>query len=162
MRRTPARRWGRREVTTVPYIAWVGAAGAAGGGLAFSGAISGGSAASMNLAAIRPIVVDIGGEGEILDAINIQGPWIFASGFGISRTQASLGQMQAAGNRFVVALNNALPFANGTISIVYTNSVPIGQGQSNFLGPLVQPSEIWRILTPIGVWINNGSAVPRP
>jgi hypothetical protein len=74
----------------------------------------------------------------------------------------TLSQLQQAGHQFVIANNTLLPFGSGSICQVVTNNVPIGQGQSTWLGSMIQPSEIWRILSQTGVWINNGVVVPRP
>jgi RHS repeat-associated protein len=109
-------------------------------------------------------VVNIGGEGEVSGAINFQGPWIFdPTNYAASATGQTLAEMQAAGNQFVVGSNSALPFAPGSVGTVITNGVPIGEGMSNWLGPLVQPSQIWQVLSPgVGQWINNGVVVPHP
>jgi RHS repeat-associated protein len=114
--------------------------------------------------------INIGGEGEIAGAINVNLPHIFSPGWGSSASGASLSQLQNQGAQFVIASNNALPFANQSVATVYTNNVPVfGQvvtGQtipySNYVGVTVQPSEIWRVLQPGGAWINNGSIMPHP
>jgi hypothetical protein len=68
--------------------------------------------------------------------------------YAASATGQTLAEMQAAGNQFVVGSNSALPFPPGSVGTVITNSTPIGEGMSNYLGPLVQPSQIWQVLSP--------------
>ncbi len=53
-----------------------------------------------------------------------------------------------------------LPFADHGIGTVITDNVPIGG--ATWLEPGVQPSDIWRILTPDGTWMNNGVPVVPP
>ena len=103
--------------------------------------------------------VNLGGEGEAAGALNVQGKWVLDEGWRASRAGQSLSELQAAGNKFVVADNTALPFANKSVDRVITNSVPIDR--TTFLGPGVQSSEVWRILKADGLWINNGKVVPR-
>ena len=73
-------------------------------------------------------VVNLGGEGEVAGAINQQPANALADGWGTSRTAVagkSLSELRAAGDSYVVADNTALPFADGSIDQVITNSVPI-------------------------------------
>jgi hypothetical protein len=106
-------------------------------------------------------VVNLGGEGEVPGAINVQGPWILDSNWVSSATGQSLGDLQAAGNQFVIVDNTALPFADNSVDTVITNNVPIDT--DTWLGPSAQSSEINRILAPGGTWINNGVVVsPGP
>ena len=72
----------------------------------------------------------------------------------------SLFELQAVGNQFVIADNTALPFADGSVDTVITNSVPIDV--DTWLAPGVQTSEVLRILAEDGIWINNGVVVPLP
>lgn len=110
--------------------------------------------------AAEEVVVNLGGEGEVAGALNVQGEWILDAAWQSSRGGKSLSELQAAGHDFVVAENTALPFANQSVDKVITNSVPIDH--STWLGPGVQSSEVWRILKEGGTWINNGKVVPRP
>src|SRR5574338_1546058 len=103
------------------------------------------------------VVVNLGGEGEAAGALNVQGKWVLDEGWRASRAGQSLPELQAAGNKFVVADNFALPFANNSVDRVITNSVPIDR--TTFLGPGVQSSEVWRNLKTDGLWINNGQVV---
>jgi RHS repeat-associated protein len=105
------------------------------------------------------VVVNLGGEGEVSGALNVQGKWVLDEGWRASRAGQSLPELQAAGHEFAVADNTALPFANQSVDRVITNSVPIDK--TTFLGPGVQSSEAWRILRTDGLWINNGKVVPR-
>jgi RHS repeat-associated protein len=98
-------------------------------------------------------VVNLGGEGEVLGAINVQVP-------GAMDGQLSAGtawDLQAAGNKVVIADNTALPFADQTVDTVVTNNVPLNT--NTWLGPSPQTSEINRILVPGGQWYNNGVAM---
>jgi RHS repeat-associated protein len=105
------------------------------------------------------IAVNLGGEGEVAGAINVQGPWALDLNFASSRTGQSLAELQAGGNQFVVASNTSLPFADQSVSTVITNNTPIDV--NTWLGPGVQSSEVNRILLGDGQWINNGSVVPK-
>jgi RHS repeat-associated protein len=118
------------------------------------------AAEAMAEAAGQDLVVNLGGEGEVPEAINVQGPWALENDWAASASGQSLSQLQAAGNQFVVANNTALPFADGSVNTVITNNVPIEV--NTWLGPGAQSSEIWRILAPGGTWINNGMVVPLP
>jgi hypothetical protein len=106
------------------------------------------------------VIVNLGGEGEVPDAINLQGSWALDPSWASSASGQSLSQLQSAGNQFVVADNTALPFADNSVSTVITNNVPIDT--NTWLGPGIQSGEIWRILAPGGTWINNGVVVPFP
>lgn len=108
-----------------------------------------------------PRVVNLGGEGEIAGAINQQIPAALNAGWGASRSAVagkSLAELRAMGDSYVVAENTALPFANGSIDRVVTNSVPIDV--NTVMGPGVQSSEIWRILKSGGDWLHNGQVMP--
>ena len=70
------------------------------------------------------IAVNLGGEGEVAGAINVQGPWALDLNFASSRTGQSLAELQAGGNQFVVASNTSLPFADQSVSTVITNNTP--------------------------------------
>ena len=78
--------------------------------------------------------------------------------WGASRSEVAgqtLSQLAANGDAYVVADNAALPFADGSVSTVYTNSVAIDG--TSFTGYAnVQSSESFRILASGGQWINNG------
>ena len=88
------------------------------------------------------------------NTINVQGPWVLELGWLSSETRLTLRELRLTGNQFVVASNQHLPFADGSIHTVITNNVPIDG--TTWLGPGIQTSEIWRILTPGAQWINNG------
>lgn len=106
------------------------------------------------------VLINIGGEGEVPGAINVQIPSIFEEGWASSASGQSLSELQAAGNQFVVADNTALPFAGSSVDTVITNNVPIDI--TTWQGSGVQSSEIIRILAEGGTWINNGAVVPLP
>ena len=100
------------------------------------------------------VIVNLGGEGEVPGAVNVQGRWALDDNFAISRTGQSLAESQAEGNIFVIMDNKSLSFPSTSVDVVITNSVPIDI--NTFLGPGVQTSEITRILGHGGIWINNG------
>jgi len=129
--------------------------GAAGGILGGLDAALGADAASGS-----GLVVNLGGEGEVGGAINQNLPVILDPGWASSASGQSLSDLQAAGNQFVVSSNTELPFATGSVQTVITNSVPVDF--DSFLGPGVQSSEVWRILSDEGVWLNNGVPVTPP
>lgn len=97
--------------------------------------------------------VNLGGEGEVPGAINVQGPWILEPGWRSSREGKTLKQLQSEGHLFVVSNNLKLPFATGALDEVVTNSVPVDM--TTFLGPGVQTSEVGRIIAKGGVWRHN-------
>lgn len=103
------------------------------------------------------LIVNLGGEGEVLGAINQQPPWAQSPNWISSRTKLTAAQMQAAGYVFVFCDNTALAFADDSVDVVYTNHVPIDVATP--FGPGVQRSEIRRILKSGGVWIRDGVPV---
>ena len=104
--------------------------------------------------------VNLGGEGEVPGAINVQGKWVLDADWLSSAAGQSLSELLAAGNQFVIAANTALPFADGSVDAAFTNNVPVDI--NTWLGPGVQTNEILRILAEGGIWINNGVVVPTP
>jgi hypothetical protein len=103
-----------------------------------------------------PVRVNLGGEGEVRGAINQQGRWVLDPGWTSSREGKTLQTLRADGHVFVISDNRFLPFRNGSVDEVFTNSVPI-DGRDTWLGPPVQSSEILRILKPGGRWFRNGT-----
>jgi hypothetical protein len=100
--------------------------------------------------------VNLGGEGEIPGVINQQPPWALLPGWRsttIGNRGKTIRELEVQGHQFVIAPNDALPFADESIDIIYTNSVPIDM--TTHLGPGVQTSEIRRILKPGSIWIRN-------
>ena len=102
----------------------------------------------------------MGGEGEVPQAINVQGRWALNADWASSAAGQSLSELRATGIRFVIADNTALPFASGSVDTVITNGVPVDT--NTWLGPGVRSSEIGRILAEGGTWIHNGAVVPLP
>src|SRR5262245_15741429 len=99
--------------------------------------------------------VNLGGEGEVPGGINQQGPWALDPSWRSSQEGKTLQELQAEGHQFVIADNTHLPFADGSVDEVITNSVPIDI--TTHLGPGVQTSEVLRILKPGGQWIHDGT-----
>src|SRR6187455_3186933 len=100
------------------------------------------------------VVLNLGGEGEILGVINQQGPWALDPSWRSSRDGKTLQEL-AKDHVFLICLNDPLPFPDNTVDVVHTESVPIDR--TTWLGPGVQSSEIKRILKPGGQWIDNGT-----
>jgi hypothetical protein len=100
------------------------------------------------------VALNLGGEGEIPDVINQQGPWALAPSWRSSRHGKTLQELVNDGHVFLIAPNTPLPFPDNSVDLVYTESVPIDT--TTWLGPGVQSSEIMRILKQGGQWIDNG------
>ena len=119
-------------------------------------------------------VVNIGGEGEVAGAINVQPPGALGAGWASAgRLPGSLGPgadtavpgglnlqelRTATGSQFVVADPKALPFADGSVPTVVTNGAPVDTPPTVY-GPSIDSAEINRILKPGGQYIQDG--VPR-
>ncbi len=100
--------------------------------------------------------VNLGGEGKIPGVLNQQPPWALNPGWRsttIGNPGETIRDLEAEGHQFVIAPNDRLTFADESVDVVYTNSVPIDM--STHRGPGVQSSEIRRILKPEGVWIKS-------
>jgi hypothetical protein len=102
----------------------------------------------------NPVIVNLGGEGEIPGAINQNIATILKPDWASSASGTPLVQLQEYGNVFVVSSNTNLPFATGSVDVVITNYVPIDT--TTFMGPGIQSSQIDSILKPDGIWIHNG------
>jgi hypothetical protein len=100
--------------------------------------------------------INLGGEGEIPNVLNQQPQWALNPGWRsttIGNPGKTISELEAEGHQFVIAPNDRLPFADESVDVVYTNSVPIDV--ITWLGPGVQSSEIKRILSVGGIWIKN-------
>jgi hypothetical protein len=102
------------------------------------------------------IAINLGGEGEIPDVINQQGPWVLDPSWRSSRDGKTLQELVKDGHAFLIAPNNPLPLPDDSVDRVYTNSVPIDS--TTWLGPGVQSSEIKRILKSGGDWVRDDGA----
>jgi hypothetical protein len=102
--------------------------------------------------------VNLGGEGEVPDVLNQNGPWIAKRGWKTSLTRKSLWQLVQLGHRFLICENLHLPIADGSVDEVITNSMP-PVDTVTYLGPTVQFGEIRRILKAGGQWIDDGTVV---
>ena len=103
------------------------------------------------------VIVNLGGEGEIPGVINQQPPWALDPSWRsttLGNPGKTIRELEAEGHIFVIAPNDQLPFADESVDVVYTNSIPTDR--STHLGPGVQSSEIQRILKRGGIWIENG------
>lgn len=100
------------------------------------------------------LVLNLGGEGEIPDVINQQGPWALSPNWRCSRDGRTFTELVAAGYVFLICPNIPLPVPDDTVDRVHTESVPIDRPTP--FGPGVQSSEIKRILKPGGEWVRDG------
>jgi len=131
-------------------------------GLGFFGAYS------LRRAAMHPTKpVNIGGEGEVPGALNLQGRWALGRTYGRAQPTRkgepagqNLAGMIAEGHEFVIynARTGKLPFADSSVPKVYTNTIPIDTPPGGAFGgaPGVTSSEISRVLRPGGRWIKDG------
>lgn len=121
-------------------------------------------AAAMRYGATRPMKpVNIGGEGEVPEAINLQGRWALGRHFGRSQPTPkgepagqNLAGMLAEGHEFVIynADTEVLPFTTDSVPRVYTNSVLIDAPMGIY--PRILSSEIKRVLQSGGQWFVDG------
>jgi hypothetical protein len=102
-----------------------------------------------------PMRINLGGEGEIPDVLNQQGPWVVRPGWRSSLGGLTLYALVQAGHSFLIADNLNLPLPDAAYDVVITNNTPPEDGFTN-LGPTVQTSEIQRILRTGGRWVHNG------
>jgi hypothetical protein len=100
------------------------------------------------------LAISLGGEGEVPGVINQQGSWALDPNWRCSRDGRTLQELVADGHVFLICPNVPLPFPDGSVDRVYTDSVPIDV--ATWLGPGVQSSEIRRILKAGGEWIRDG------
>lgn len=101
-------------------------------------------------------VVNLGGESEVPGVLNQQPPWALNPGWRsttIGNPGKTIRELEAEGHQFAIAPNDRLPFADESVDVVYTNSVPIDM--TTHLGPGVQSSEIRRILKSGGIWVRD-------
>jgi hypothetical protein len=99
--------------------------------------------------------INLGGEGEVADVLNQNGPWITKRGWKSSQRKRTLWQLVQLGHQFLICMNAALPIPDSTVDEVLTNSVPPVDSVT-YLGPTVQFNEIQRILKAGGRWIDDG------
>jgi hypothetical protein len=107
----------------------------------------------------RLLRINLGGEGEVVGAINQQEAWVLDPNWRSSRYGKSLLELVGEGHDFLICPNAALPFPDVTVDEVITNNVPIDT--ITHLGMGVQSSEIRRILKSGGTWIRDGQTVYR-
>ncbi len=115
--------------------------------------------ASAKVVPPRILRINLGGEGEVADAINQQDSWILDPNWRSSRYGDSLALLVGNGHDFLISPNAALPFPDGTVDEIITNNVPIDA--PTHLGLGVQSSEIRRILKSGGTWVRDGNLVYR-
>jgi RHS repeat-associated protein len=113
---------------------------------------------SFRSAATAPLKpVNIGGEGEVPNVINLQPRSALDAGFGRATDGESLAGMIREGNQFLIYNpdTGVLPFGTGTVPKVITNSVPIDTPPGGFFSS-IKSSEIIRVLKPGGQWVRDG------
>jgi hypothetical protein len=108
------------------------------------------------LATPTQLRLNLGGEGERSDVINQQPEWVPSPGHW-GAAGPHLAALIAAGEAFLFCRNVELPFPDGTVDQVCSNSVPIDV--NTWLGPGVQSSEIRRVLRSGGEWRHDGVVV---
>ena len=99
-------------------------------------------------------VLNLGGEGEVPDAVNQQGPWVFTSRWRSSLEGKTFDELLRDGHQFLICPNTAIERSDNSVDVVYTNGVPVDR--TSTYGPGVQSSEIRSILKPGGVWYHDG------
>jgi hypothetical protein len=102
------------------------------------------------------IRINLGGEGEVPDAINVQ-PSEIGGRSDLARSHAQ-NVAVISGQSVVRAAGNRLPFATQSVDEVVTNNVPIDVPQIGYYGPSFTTVEIQRILKLGGSWW--GSSAP--
>ena len=108
---------------------------------------------------VSPVVINVGGEGEVPGAVNVNGKWLGDPAWRSAREgNPSLRELKDEGHIFVLADMDSLPFGDASVDVVYTNNVCIDAVA--FLGPCPTSAEIHRILKPSGVWIHDGEVQP--
>jgi RHS repeat-associated protein len=92
--------------------------------------------------------INIGGEGEIPDAININTDLILDPNFVASRDgTTTIRDMQSRGQQFIAYDGSRLPIRSSSCCTVFTKSIPPYVKTQLFL-------EIRRVLKPNGVWVD--------
>ena len=101
-------------------------------------------------------IINIGGEGEVPGAVNVQPPFALRPNWRsttVGNPGKTVAELEAEGHRFVIAPNDALPFADGSVDVVHSNSVPVDV--TTWKGPGVQSADVRRILKPGGRWVRT-------
>lgn len=105
-------------------------------------------------------IINLGGEGEVPNVINVQGSWISPDD-PVSRDiqpKPTFRDLINEGHIFLFLKEPYdfanLPFGDSSVRQVITNNVRIDG--SSFLGPFPQTSEIKRVLTRGGTWLHDG------
>jgi RHS repeat-associated protein len=108
-----------------------------------------------------PLIINVGGEGEVPGVVNVNTPWILDPNFRSAGGSFTLTELQVQGAQFVIYQpGSPLPYGTGTVDQVITNGVPI---DLDYLGqPGINSAEIWRVLKPNGIWLNNEVPQTRP
>lgn len=89
-------------------------------------------------------IINLGGEGEIRTAINVNLPHILAPNWRTSRDGLlNLRDIHQSGP-IIIARGDMLPFRDSCVRMVVCQNAPIGN-HSTWLGPAYSPQEIERI-----------------
>jgi len=92
----------------------------------------------------QKIIICLGGEGECIEAINVNHKCITSKGWRVSRDgRLTLDDVKKVGP-VVIADSDYLPFATECADEVQLNGVPVGD-HTTYLGKAYSPSEIKRI-----------------
>ena len=108
------------------------------------------------------VVINVGGEGEVPGAINVNGTWLNTPGWKSGHAgNPTLADLQAQGHEFrLVDDMSKMPFADESVDEVYINSVCIDA--VSWLGPCPSSKEIERILKPGCPWYKDGVLQAQP
>ena len=109
-------------------------------------------------------VVNLGGEGEVPGALNQQPGPIWSRARVTSRnTNRTFGEEVDDGADFLLCPNDRLALPDGCVDTILTNWVPLfpcnAPAPTSHLGPVVQFTELERVLKPNGRWFHNGAPV---
>jgi hypothetical protein len=104
---------------------------------------------------MKPMRVNLGGEGEVSGVLNQQGRWVVRPGFRSSAGSQTFRQLVDAGHQFLICDNASIALPDESVDEVITNNIPPVDSWT-WLGPTVQTSEIRRILKSGWRWVHNG------
>ena len=81
----------------------------------------------------QQFILNLGGEGEVPDVINQQPPSALGQNW-LSQQGQTVVELANTGLACLICENDALPFPDGTVDVVYTNNVPIWECKSRRFG----------------------------
>lgn len=102
------------------------------------------------------IRLNLGGEGEVPNAINIQPATIGGSSGEAVKNAKKI--QESCGQPVVCATGDKLPFPDNSVDDIFLNNAPLN-GVNGYFGPSFTTDEINRILKPDGNFYHNGQQV---